>query len=155
MRYLIGEAMYGGWVTDDFDWWVLVTYLNEYLGEFIFDKNQKFYFSKAGFNYKIPEPCDLNKYIEHIQKIPLTQTPELFGLHPNAEIQYFTNAAKDLWFNIIQMQTNDVTVGSGINREEYIESVATDIKSKLPECFDLFNIAKAIEIPTPTQIVLL
>lgn len=48
------------------------------------------------------------------------------------------------------MQTNDVSVGSGINREEYIESVATDIKSKLPECFDLFNIAKAIEIPTPT-----
>ena len=64
LRYLIGEAMYGGRVTDDFDRRVLVTYLNEYMGEFIFDKNQKFYFSQAGFNYKIPENCDIEKYLE-------------------------------------------------------------------------------------------
>lgn len=101
MRYLIGEAMYGGRVTDDFDRWVLVTYLNEYLGEFIFDKNQKFYFSKAGFNYKIPDPCEHAKYLEHIEKIPLINSPELFGLHSNAEISYFTNSTKQLWFDII------------------------------------------------------
>lgn len=40
MRYLIGDAMYGGRVTDDLDRRILVTYLQEYLGEFIFDTNQ-------------------------------------------------------------------------------------------------------------------
>ena len=39
LRYLIGEAMYGGRVTDSFDRRVLVTYLEEYMGDFIFDKN--------------------------------------------------------------------------------------------------------------------
>lgn len=39
MRYLIGDAMYGGRVTDDLDRRILITYLQEYLGEFIFDKN--------------------------------------------------------------------------------------------------------------------
>jgi dynein heavy chain len=39
LRYLIGEAMYGGRVTDDFDRRVLNTYLKEYLGDFIFDSN--------------------------------------------------------------------------------------------------------------------
>lgn len=45
LRYLIGEAMYGGRVTDDCDRRVLNTYLIEYLGDFIFDSNQKFFFS--------------------------------------------------------------------------------------------------------------
>ena len=39
LRYLIGEAMYGGRVTDDCDRRVLNTYLKEYLGNFIFDTN--------------------------------------------------------------------------------------------------------------------
>lgn len=39
LRYLIGEAMYGGRVTDNFDRRILNTYLHEYMGEFIFDTN--------------------------------------------------------------------------------------------------------------------
>jgi len=54
LRYLIGDAMYGGRVTDGFDRRVLNTYLEEYLGPFIFDPNQTFYFSRTGSDYMIP-----------------------------------------------------------------------------------------------------
>jgi len=55
LRYLIGEAMYGGRVTDDCDRRVVACYLEEYLGEFIFDTNQKFIFAKSGgYEYEIP-----------------------------------------------------------------------------------------------------
>lgn len=37
--------MYGGRVTDNKDRRVLMTYLEEYFGDFIFDTNQKFFFS--------------------------------------------------------------------------------------------------------------
>ena len=47
LKYLIGEAMYGGRVTDDFDRRVLTTYLDEYMGDFIFDKNREFYFART------------------------------------------------------------------------------------------------------------
>lgn len=46
--------MYGGRVTDDWDRRVLMTYLDEYMGEFIFDSNQEFFFSRAEYDYKIP-----------------------------------------------------------------------------------------------------
>lgn len=55
LRYLIGEAMYGGRVTDDFDRRILNTYLTEYLGDFIFDSNQRFFFSRSGNDYVIPD----------------------------------------------------------------------------------------------------
>lgn len=42
-------------------------------------------------------------FFNHINDIPIINTPEVFGLHPNAEITYFTNAAKLLWENLISM----------------------------------------------------
>jgi dynein heavy chain len=48
--------MYGGRVTDDYDRRCLNTYLAEYMGDFLFDKNRPFYFFKsAKFGYEIPE----------------------------------------------------------------------------------------------------
>ena len=63
LRYLIGDAMYGGRVTDDWDRRVLNTYLEEFLGEFIFDQNQKFYFSRADCDYTIPEAENMEQYM--------------------------------------------------------------------------------------------
>ena len=46
--------MYGGRVTDFYDRRVLNTYLNEYMGDFIFDDNQPFFFSRSEWDYVIP-----------------------------------------------------------------------------------------------------
>lgn len=45
LKYLIGQAMYGGRVTDDYDRRILVTYIDEYMGDFLFDKNREFFFA--------------------------------------------------------------------------------------------------------------
>ena len=50
--------MYGGRVTDSYDRRVLVTYLDEYMGDFLFDKNKerKFMFAETNdFKYELPE----------------------------------------------------------------------------------------------------
>jgi dynein heavy chain, axonemal len=49
----VGDAMYGGRVSDDMDRRVLVTYLEEFMGDFWFDDCQKFYFSREGFDYEV------------------------------------------------------------------------------------------------------
>ena len=48
------------------------------------------------------------------------------------------------------MQTSDGAAAGAINREEYIEKVAGDILNKLPEIFDIYNIKKQFDTPTPT-----
>jgi len=47
--------MYGGRVSDDMDRRILKTYLEEYMGDFLFDDCEKFTFSRTGFEYTIPE----------------------------------------------------------------------------------------------------
>ena len=47
LKHLIGDAIYGERVTDDYDRRVLVTYLVEYMGDFLFDKNRELFFFKS------------------------------------------------------------------------------------------------------------
>jgi dynein heavy chain len=124
LRYLIGEAMYGGRVTDDWDRRVLMTYLDEYMGEFIFDKNQKFFFQRSDYDYVIPMEAENHEQtLIHIDDIPIFTAPNVFGLHSNAEIQYYNNAAKSLWTWTLEMQTSDGGDGGGSNREDYIMKI--------------------------------
>lgn len=43
-------------------------------------------------------------YTAYVDSLPLTNTPEVFGLHPNAEIGYYTNAAKQIWLHLMDLQ---------------------------------------------------
>lgn len=148
--------MYGGRVTDNNDRRVVACYLEEYMGSFIFDTNQKFFFARAGGNeYVIPNEETFEQNIEFVANIPLFTPPQVFGLHSNAEISYFTNATKELMINIIEMSSSDASAGGGIDREGIITSIAEDIQSKLPEPFDEYNIRKSFDVPSPTQVVLL
>jgi len=161
LRYLVGEVMYGGRVTDDCDRRVVETYMQEYLGDFLFDTFQPFHFfedppderkrkSECGLpivDYKIPALGGREVYIRGIESMPgiEAQTPEVFGLHPNAEIDYLTNASKKLWGDLIDLQPRQAGGGGGITREQYIENIANDIESKLPALFDLNKLRKDLE----------
>ena len=176
--------MYGGRVIDDFDRRVVNTYMDEYMGDFIFDTFQPFHFySDDKVDYFIPKPklekeenkksedkkskgnnskkdglrpdCNRDLYMDMIESLPLSNTPNVFGLHANAEIGYYTNAAKDIWAHLVDLQPQTGIDSSGISREEFIGKIAKDIESKLPPQYDVPMIKKNINEMTPTTIVLL
>ncbi|KAL8020331.1 putative AAA+ ATPase domain, dynein heavy chain region D6 P-loop domain-containing protein [Plasmopara halstedii] len=164
LKYLIGDAMYGGRVSDAYDRRILTTYLAEYMGDFLFDTCHRFYFSRSGYDYVLPgkitgissQSLNLEAYITSVEDLPLTNSPAVFGLHPNAEIGYYTNMSKSVWKDLISLQPRSTKSGTGISREEYITNVTKDILSKVPEPVDVHLIRKTFKMtPTPTQIVLL
>ncbi|XP_027024931.2 dynein axonemal heavy chain 10 isoform X2 [Tachysurus fulvidraco] len=157
LKYLIGEVMYGGRAIDSFDRRILTVYMDEYLGDFIFDTLHPFhFFSNKDVDYKIPPDGHKDVYVAEIESLPLANTPEVFGLHPNAEIGYYTQAARDMWTNLIELQPQTGDTGGGISRDEYIGQVARDIQNKLPMPFDLDVIRKRFGLDvSPTTVVLL
>ena len=58
----------------------------------------------------------------------MANTPEVFGLHANAEINYFTRATKDMWSLLVELQPQTTDTGTGISREDFIGNIATDIQ---------------------------
>ncbi|XP_043835576.1 dynein axonemal heavy chain 10 [Dromiciops gliroides] len=157
LKYLIGEVMYGGRAIDSFDRRILTIYMDEYLGDFIFDTFQPFHFYRnKEVDYKIPEGENKEDFVEAIESLPLANTPEVFGLHSNAEIGYYTQAARDMWSHLLELQPQTGESGSGISREDYIAQVAQDIENKMPKVFDLDNIRKHLGLGiSPTTVVLL
>ncbi|XP_069379878.1 dynein axonemal heavy chain 10 isoform X1 [Paralichthys olivaceus] len=157
LKYLIGEVMYGGRAIDSFDRRILAVYMDEYLGDFLFYTFRRFhFFENKDVDYKIPLNGPKKIYVDEIETLPLANRPEVFGLHSNAEIGYYTQAAKDMWTHLIDLQPQTAESGGGISRDQYISQVAQDIQSKLPKLFDMDMIRKkfGMDIP-PTSVVLL
>lgn len=156
LRYLIGEAMYGGRVSDAYDRRVLTTYLEEYLGDFLFDTYQVFYFfQNDSVTYSIPETGPKENYTRVIDGLPMVQSPEVFGLHPNADISYYTAAAKSLWDGLSSLQSRHAGRADDKSQEGFIVNTASDIQRKIPEPFDLALMRKEMGTPTPVQTVLI
>ena len=78
---MFGEIQYGGRVTDDFDKRLLNTFCKVWFGEPMFLPSFKFY-----KGYIIPKCAKIADFWEHILSLPTFDTPEAFGLHPNADI---------------------------------------------------------------------
>lgn len=155
LRYLIGEAMYGGRVSDSFDRRILTTYLEEYLGDFLFDKFHPFMFYASpdeSVVYKLPETGPRENYTDYIGKMPIVQSPEVFGLHPNADISYYSATTKTLWKDLVNLQPRTAGGGEGVRREDVVDKVATDLLTKIPLPFDLPVLKKKIGIPSPVQV---
>ena len=75
---MIGEVQYGGRVTDDYDKRLLNTYAKVWFGEPMFSESFQFY-----TGYRIPRCKTLDDYRTNIDSLPLVDSPETFGLHPN------------------------------------------------------------------------
>jgi dynein heavy chain len=145
LRYLTGEAMYGGRVTDSMDRRIVNAYLEEYMGDFLFDTFQPFhFFVNETVDYCLPPgSTDLNNAIplavmqQHVEEMPMDNTPDVFGLHPNAETGYLRNAAENMWANLIELmpRTGKEAVG-GESRETMLKKLSDEILAQIPAPFD-------------------
>ncbi|XP_055492373.1 dynein axonemal heavy chain 8-like [Leucoraja erinacea] len=127
VRYMLGEVQYGGRVTDDFDKRLLNCFTKVWFSEKTFDPKFSFY-----TDYNIPICPNIESYLEYIQSLPITDTPQVFGLHPNADITYQSNTAAEILNTITNIQPKESGGGGGETREATVFKLADSMLWKLP-----------------------
>ena len=108
LRYLFGEIMYGGHITDDWDRRLCRVYLEEYMNPMMFDGELNL---APGF--LIPPSTDYKGYHGYIDENIPPESPNLYGLHPNAEIDFLTTTSESLFRIVLELQPRDIGAGGG------------------------------------------
>uniref|UniRef100_A0A8D3DUG5 Dynein heavy chain 5, axonemal-like n=1 Tax=Scophthalmus maximus TaxID=52904 RepID=A0A8D3DUG5_SCOMX len=147
LRYMLGEVQYGGRVTDDLDKHLLITFTRVWFGESTFGDSFNFY-----KGYTIPvEPKTVQDVLHHIEALPRVDTPEVFGLHANADITYQTNLSNETLSTIINIQPKDSGGGSGETRESSVQRLASEMLDKLPPDYVAHEVKGQLQKMGPFQ----
>ncbi|XP_056152723.1 LOW QUALITY PROTEIN: dynein heavy chain 9, axonemal [Lampris incognitus] len=152
LRYLFGEIMYGGHITDDWDRRLCRTYLEEFIRPEMMEGELHL---APGF--PLPGNMDYHSYHQYIDDALPAESPYLYGLHPNAEIGFLTQISEKLFRTVLELQPRNggAGEGSGATREEKVHVVLEEIMEKLPEEFNMVELLCKAEERTPYQVVAL
>lgn len=81
----------------------------------------------------------LRSYMEYIDSLPMNADPEMFGLHPNANISCDRGETYDMFDILLSLQPRTATSGTRTREEEIARAVAA-LRTRLPGNFDLDTI---------------
>ncbi|XP_073527968.1 dynein axonemal heavy chain 14 isoform X2 [Phyllobates terribilis] len=134
LRYLTGEVVYGGRVTDFWDRRCLLSILDSFYTPALLQDD--YCFSADQVYHPLSEDATLQDYRDYVHSLPDTDNPEIFGMHPNAERAYLTSQAQAFLDIAVSMQSR-VSAGRAAHRGDYsqdriVQDVITDILAKLP-----------------------
>lgn len=132
IHYMVCEVQYGGRITDDFDRRLFCAYGDKWLTPTVTKPDYVFL-----PGYTIPNAEDINKYRESIEILPLVDSPEVLGMHPNADITYRNNQSFNVLSTILEIQPKKSSGTGGLTREETVLKIAQDILERLPEDFQI------------------
>lgn len=138
LRYLFGEIMYGGHITDNLDRRLCGTYLAEYMKPEMLDGDLDL---APGF--LSPPPLDYKEYHAYLDDNLPPESPYLYGMHPNAEIEFLTVTAARLFGIVFEMQPKKEAGASAgvLTRDEVIKQCLDDILEKLPDPFNIHEMS--------------
>ncbi|XP_023819910.1 dynein heavy chain 11, axonemal [Oryzias latipes] len=132
--YLFGEIMYGGHITDEWDRRLCMTYLQQFMHPKMFESG---IYLCPGF--PAPSFLDYSGYHSYIDEHLPTESPILYGLHPNAELGCLTVTSDNLFRALLELQPHGSAREEGVfeSTEEKVMTVIQDILKKLPEDYNM------------------
>lgn len=155
LKYIFGQIMYGGHITDDWDRRTNTYYLKSLFKPELLLPN----FNLLYHLFKSPDPAklDYDGYRKHIEEKLPAEVPQMFGMHPNAEIGYLTLQCETLFDTILAIEGGTGGGGAG-NKDEATMAIITELKGKTPEGYSMLDLQAKIKDPkdkTPYVVVCL
>lgn len=77
----------------------------------------------------------------YIRSLPINDTPEIFGLHDNANITFAQNETYRTLADLLELQPKTLSAG-GSSREEVMEKSAKNILDKVPKPIDIVSVVE-------------
>uniref|UniRef100_UPI00398EE5C8 dynein axonemal heavy chain 1 isoform X2 n=1 Tax=Pristiophorus japonicus TaxID=55135 RepID=UPI00398EE5C8 len=134
LKYTAGEINYGGRVTDDWDRRCIMNILADFYNPDVLEEGHEY--STSGIYKQISTDNELEGYLEYIRVLPINDTPEIFGLHDNANITFAQNETFVLLNCLILLQPKtSASRGKGV--EEMVEEICGNILDKVPNLIDI------------------
>ncbi|XP_044918704.1 dynein axonemal heavy chain 11 isoform X1 [Mustela putorius furo] len=150
LRYLFGEIMYGGHITDDWDRKLCRAYLEEFMNPSLIEEE---FMLAPGF--AAPPNLDYSGYHQYIEEKLPPESPALYGLHANAELELLTVMSNTLFRTLLELQPRNALISEelGQSAEEKVRNILDDILEKLPEEFNMAEIIQKSSNRSPYVLV--
>jgi dynein heavy chain len=132
LSYLAGECNYGGRVTDERDRRTLMSLLSIFYTPEILDDDYKL--SSSG-EYIAPPKGSYEGYLQYIKSLPLIQTPEVFGMHENADITKDLGETNMLINSVLATQAQSSSSGGSKSKDDILNDICSGILGLLPKDF--------------------
>jgi len=140
---LTSDINYGGRVTDTFDRRGMAHLLSSFINAEVQEVGYKF--SPSGLYCSIGAE-DKDGYIAYLTDLPVNASPEVFGLHENADISCAQAATDQMLGTILSLQPRAAS-GGGKSRDEILTDTAKAILERVPEPYLL----EAVQDKYPTK----
>ena len=119
VQYMVSEVQYGGKITDDLDRRLFNTYASSWVSPkvlepaFAYNPPQPLARVPGDFRYNVPDVSDMESYRRFISSMPEVDTPEMFGLHPNADLTFRVKEATSFVTTMADTQPQGGGSGGG------------------------------------------
>lgn len=142
-QYMVCEAQYGGKITDTLDRRLFRTYTTQWLnnntcGEnFSFNPKAPIYKIPDNFVYKVENSAEIGTYHAFLKSMPEIDSPEIFGLHPNADLTFRVKEVNQLFTTLGDTQPKGGGGGGeGMSREDVVAAKALELLERMPEHYN-------------------
>ncbi|XP_069340704.1 dynein axonemal heavy chain 14 isoform X1 [Eulemur rufifrons] len=135
LRYLLGEVIYGGRVTDSWDKRCLKTLLYKFCNPEVMKDDFGFY--RDELCQPVPKGASLEDCIHIIQSLPDDDPPEVLGVHPEAIRSCREIQSQEFIESLIAMQPRATTTATlkirlEQSNDELVMEMSSDMLKRLP-----------------------
>jgi dynein heavy chain len=136
---MVSEVQYGGKITDDLDRRLFNAYASRWVSKGVLSDD--FQYAPPNpiqpipedFQYVVRSDNEIAPYREYATSFPDIDSPELFGLHPNADLTFRVKEVNALLGAMAETQPRVVSGGAGKSLDEIVTEKANELLEKLPE----------------------